>query len=264
MDPDKIERWCEIEEVLVNHVCVLSRVDMRTLEEVLIRWLSTVKAVGKVEIVAREFGKMADSDFVLVQTSADVTAVGLPASIGDPGEAGPCGVHIVTEKGSDGTPEELPDTGGRDFRDRVLLFLRGEGRERTDLENLISPHPPWKAEGSELASAINSLVNKAAGPRQKLRIFSGRTPTPEGENNYETWVEHVSDLLGDGQCSEEEKRQRLVESLRGVAAEVVRGVKANQPSASLTEYPKALEEAFGLTGSTVELLAGFWNMHQDA
>ncbi|XP_062923397.1 paraneoplastic antigen Ma1 homolog [Mobula hypostoma] len=206
---------------------------------------------------------MAEAGFVLVQTGADVTAAGLPASIGDPDEAGQWGVHIVTGEGFDGTPEDLPDAGGRDFRDRVLLFLRDEVREWSDLEDLLSPHPPRKGEGFELASAINSLLNKAAGPHQKLRVFSRRTLIPEGEDNYETWIEHVSQLLGEWQCSEEEKRHRFVKCLRGVADEVVRGVEVNQPYASLTEYLKALEEAFGLTGSTVELLGGLRSLRQE-
>ncbi|XP_072928002.1 paraneoplastic antigen Ma1 homolog [Hemitrygon akajei] len=238
MDSDKIELWCEIEDVPVNHACVLSGVDMRILDEVLIRCLSTVRAIGKVKVIGRKIGKMGDLGFVLAQVGADVSVVGLPPSIGDLSDMRPWGVHIVTAERFDvfdGTPEELPAAGGGDFRERVLSLLKDEGREWSDLENLISPPVPRKGEGSELASAINSLVNKAAGPRQKLRIFSGRTPTPEGEDDFETWIEHVSRLPGEWQCSEEEKRQTLVDSLRGVAAEVVKGGKGSNPLATWKE-----------------------------
>ncbi|XP_072125832.1 paraneoplastic antigen Ma1-like [Mobula birostris] len=240
MDSGKIELWCEIEDVPVNHACVLSGVDMRTPDDVLIRCLSTVRAIGKVEIVSRKIGKTGDPAFVLVQTGADVKELSLPPCIG---EAGPWGVHTVTEEGSEG----LPEARGGDFGERVQSFLKNEGRGWSDLENVISSHSPLKWEDSELASAINSLVNWAVGPRQKLRMFSGRTPTPEGEDDYETWIEDTAQLLGEWQCSEQEKRQRLGESLRGVAAQVVKDVTFDQPSASWRECLDALEEAFGLT-----------------
>ncbi|XP_072110511.1 paraneoplastic antigen Ma1 homolog [Mobula birostris] len=216
-----------------------------------------VKAVGKVEIVAQKFDKMAGSDLILVQTSADVTAVGLPASIDDPGGR-------EEERGAQqaGSQAELPAVERRDFRDRVLSFLRNEGKEWSDLENLISPRHPVKVEGSELASALTSLANKAAGSRRKRRVFSGVMPTPEGEKEYEMWVEQTSRSLGEWQCSDDEKRQRLVKSLRGLAADIS-GVTVNQPSASVAENLEALESAAGMTGSTLELVGEFQNMCQE-
>ncbi|XP_059805794.1 polymeric immunoglobulin receptor-like [Hypanus sabinus] len=76
-------------EIAVSNACLLSWVDIHTPDELLIRCLSIVKAVGEFEIVAQKFDKMVGSDLVLVQTSSDITTVGLPASIGDPGQIGP-------------------------------------------------------------------------------------------------------------------------------------------------------------------------------
>ncbi|XP_072108217.1 modulator of apoptosis 1-like [Mobula birostris] len=272
MDAAGVQQWCASLGLPVINACVLSGVVICTLDELLIRFLSMVKAVGKVETVARRFDRMAGSDLVVVQTSADVMAVGLPATIGAPGEAGPWRVHTVREeeKGAQqaGSQAELPAAGGRDFRDRVLSVLRSEGKEWSDLESLISPRPPVKSKCSELASALTSPANKwpsaqREGPCRKLRNFSGITPTPEGDKEYETWVEWTSQLLDERQCSDDEKQQRLVESVRMLTADVVRAMTFNQPSAPLAEYLDAMESAFGMTGSPLELMRVFQNMRQE-
>ena len=50
-------------------------------------------------------------------------------------------------------------------------------------------------EASELAAALNSLVGVAERPQLKLGVFSGAKPTPDGEVDYETWIEHTSLML---------------------------------------------------------------------
>ncbi|XP_072893039.1 modulator of apoptosis 1-like [Hemitrygon akajei] len=210
--------------------------------------MSAVKTLGKVEIVSRNFDFEAGPDIVLVQTSEDITGAELPEEIGVPGEAGPWRLQSVGEGGVKAQQVELPAEGGGDLRERILAVLEDEGKVWSDLEKLVSSRSTVKGESSELASALTSLARRAEGPRQKIRVFSGITPTPDGEEDYETWVEQTSQLLSECQCSDEEKRQRLVESLRGEAAGVVRGVKFNQPLATLKDDMEALERAFGLTG----------------
>ncbi|XP_072892840.1 modulator of apoptosis 1-like [Hemitrygon akajei] len=242
--------WCAAAKGAESNACVLRRVETSVPDEALLRGLSAVKTFGKVEIVSRNFDFKAGTDIVLVQTSEDITGAELREDIGVPGDAGPWRLQSVGEGGAKAQRAELPAEGAGDLRERILSVLEDEGKEWSDLEKLVSSRSTVKGESSELTSALTSLARRAEGPRQKIRVFSGITPTPEGEEEYETWVEQTSQLLRECQCSDEEKRQRLVESLRGEAAGVVRGVKLNQLLATLKDDMEALERAFGLTGSS--------------
>ncbi|XP_072891185.1 modulator of apoptosis 1-like [Hemitrygon akajei] len=243
-------RWCAAAKVAESNACVLRGVETGVPNEVLLRGLSAVKTFGKVEIVSRNFNFEAGTDIVLVQTSEDITRAELPEGISVPGEAGPWRLQSVGEGGVKAQRVELPAERGGDLRERILPVLEDEGKEWSDLEKLVSFRSTVKGESSQLASALTSLARRAEGPRQKIRVFSGISSTPEGEEDYETWVEQTSQLLKECQCSDEEKRQRLVESLRGEAAGLMRGEKFNQPLATLKGDMEALERAFGLTGSS--------------
>ncbi|XP_059826119.1 paraneoplastic antigen Ma3-like [Hypanus sabinus] len=69
-------------------------------------------------------------------------------------------------------------------------------------------------------------------------------------------------MLDEWPGSEEEKRQRLVGSLRGLAAKIVRELKAEKPGASVEDCIEVLEGAFGLSGEPWLLLAEFERLEQ--
>ncbi|XP_072099972.1 paraneoplastic antigen Ma2-like [Mobula birostris] len=254
MDRDKIVSWCELEEVPVSHACVLSGVDFRILADVLVRGLSLIKGIGQVELIAGRCGKELESSWMLVRTSAGVMTLELPATVHVQGEAGPWGLHTLPEDENEEVPEEELDEAPGE-----VPVARGGGVE---CEGLARPRPPVRGKTSELVAAITSLVRRVEGPCPKLRIFSGARPTPEGEDGYEAWIENTSQLLEVWSLSDEEKRQRLVESLRGGAASVVHELRAEHPSASLEECLDALEEVFGLSGDPWQHLAEFQQMGQ--
>ncbi|XP_072120685.1 paraneoplastic antigen Ma2 homolog [Mobula birostris] len=255
MDRDKIVSRCEFEDVPVNHACVLGGVDFRTSGEVLVRGLSLIKGFRQVELIARRCGKEVESSWVLVRTSADVMTLELPSMVSVPGEVGPWGLHTLPEEESEETPEgELDETPGE------VPVASGGGLE---WEGLARPRPPARGGTSELAATITSLVRRAEGPPPpKLRIFLAAMSTLEEEDDHETWIENTSQLSEAWPGSDEEKRQQLVESLRGRVAGVVRELKTEQPSAPLVEYLEALEGAFGMSGDSWEFLAEFHHMRQ--
>lgn len=81
----------------------------------------------------------------------------------------------------------------------------------------------------------------------KLRMFSGVKTTPSGEEEYDAQAEQTTHLLDEWQCSDNVKKQRIVESLKGPAADIVRFLKIGNPTATATAYMNALETAFGNT-----------------
>ena len=291
MEP-AFRRWCAALGVEERHACVLLGVGARVQEDGVLRGLSEVKALGSVRIIARRFEFETGTDSVLLQTSEDVTGAELPAEIDVPGEAGPwrllsvgaglpaeidvpgeAGHWRVQRVGAELPAEiDVPGEAGHWRRQGVcegratahLAESSGEEeKEGSEMERLARPRATETGASFDWAAALTSLARRVEGPRQRIRVFSGSVPTPEGEEDYETWIDHTSQLLSEWQGSDEEKRQRLVESLRGEAASVVRGVRVSQPSATLDDYLRALESAFGLIGSDWALIGEVQNLYQE-
>jgi len=69
-------------------------------------------------------------------------------------------------------------------------------------------------------------------------------------------------MLGEWQCSDVVKRQRVAENLKGPAADIVRGLRVTNPQATADDYLKVLETAFGTTNSAADLMIRFRNTFQ--
>ncbi|CAI5659741.1 unnamed protein product [Oreochromis niloticus] len=98
---------------------------------------------------------------------------------------------------------------------------------------------------------------------RKLRMFSGVKPTPNGEEEYDAWAEQTTHLLEEWQCSDNIKKQRIVESLKGPAADIVRFLRVQKPTATSYDYMQILETAFGTTESASDLLVKFRHTYQN-
>ncbi|XP_039623931.1 paraneoplastic antigen Ma1 homolog [Polypterus senegalus] len=131
---------------------------------------------------------------------------------------------------------------------------------------------PWSTQvlSATSPSSGSSKVQKCqtASPVEaqnyrKLLTFSGLTPTPNGEEDYEVWAEHTTHILEEWQCSDNMKKQGLVECLRGPAADIVRFVKVENPSATSCDYLKALDTAFDPTENASDLMVKFRNTFQE-
>lgn len=94
----------------------------------------------------------------------------------------------------------------------------------------------------------------------RLRAFSGRNPRPYPEADYETWRSHVDLMMGDTSLSNLEKTRKILESLLTPASDVIRPLG---PDASVDDYLRLLESAFGTVEDGEELLVRFMNTLQD-
>uniref|UniRef100_A0A8C2WI86 Paraneoplastic antigen Ma-like C-terminal domain-containing protein n=1 Tax=Cyclopterus lumpus TaxID=8103 RepID=A0A8C2WI86_CYCLU len=152
------------------------------------------------------------------------------------------------------------------FQTKLLAFLANEGKTVADITGLFSSTPapnPALDLNTQLVNAISSLVEKCqATPAdslgyRKLRLFSGIKPTPLGEEEYDSWAEQTTHMLDEWQCSDVIKKQRVAESLKGPAADIVRGLRVTNPHATSNDYGQALETAFGTTDSAADLMVKF-------
>lgn len=94
----------------------------------------------------------------------------------------------------------------------------------------------------------------------KPRPFSGRTPKPENEIDYETWSAQIRLLMTDVNLPPIQITRQILDSLRSPAAEVVRGLQLETPP---TIYLQVLDSAYSTVQDGEELFAQFLNTLQD-
>lgn len=95
----------------------------------------------------------------------------------------------------------------------------------------------------------------------RLRAFSGKTPKPHTEVDYDTWRSHVDLMMKDTSVSTLEKTRRILESLLVPALDVIRHLG---PEASPTAFLQILDSAFAPVEDGEELFVRFMGTLQDS
>uniref|UniRef100_A0AAR2IPB4 Paraneoplastic antigen Ma-like C-terminal domain-containing protein n=1 Tax=Pygocentrus nattereri TaxID=42514 RepID=A0AAR2IPB4_PYGNA len=70
---------------------------------------------------------------------------------------------------------------------------------------------------------------------RRLRMFSGVIPTPAGEESIEHWLEQAYVMVEECECSEKEKKHRIMESVKG-PAQVIQSVRSSEPESAEDVY----------------------------
>uniref|UniRef100_A0A8C5QFR0 CCHC-type domain-containing protein n=1 Tax=Leptobrachium leishanense TaxID=445787 RepID=A0A8C5QFR0_9ANUR len=124
--------------------------------------------------------------------------------------------------------------------------------------------------GPEFIVAIRDLLAKCqrtSPPHtnfgyRRLRNFTGNVPTPAGEETFEEWVEQAMQALNEWDIPEAQKKQRITESLKGPASEAVRNLKLSKQDCTALDYLNILQEVFGRTEKTAELMYQYEHTYQ--
>uniref|UniRef100_A0A8C5PNH0 CCHC-type domain-containing protein n=1 Tax=Leptobrachium leishanense TaxID=445787 RepID=A0A8C5PNH0_9ANUR len=124
---------------------------------------------------------------------------------------------------------------------------------RGDHENVPDVTPTTGFPPATFFTTMGKLVetlakNSTASPNygyRKLRFYSGKVPVPTGEEDFETWIDQAVQAVEEWEVADTVKRQRLIESLRGPASEVIRNLKRDKPGCTAAEYLEALQEISG-------------------
>lgn len=95
----------------------------------------------------------------------------------------------------------------------------------------------------------------------RLRSFSGKTPCPSHEADFDTWRNSVELILQDTGLSDLQRSRKILDSLVSPAVDVVKHLG---PQALPTTYLDLLDSAFGTVEDGDELFAKFLNTLQDA
>ncbi|KAL7868508.1 hypothetical protein SRHO_G00098920 [Serrasalmus rhombeus] len=95
----------------------------------------------------------------------------------------------------------------------------------------------------------------------RLRTFSGKTPHPNSEVDYDSWRNNVELLLNDPSLSDLHRSRKILDSLLPPAANLVKHLG---PLATPKAYLDLLDSAFATVEEGDELFAKFLNTLQDA
>ena len=252
----ELKRWCRGEGLSLTHALmtiVPEDVEMTKVEET----LQTIKCLGRVQVRGKMFSVKLDSRMVLCETRETVKDPSVPPEVVpiDGGEAWP--IIIVGEA----------QAAAEEFNDKLKGLLAAEGKTIEDLKSLFPSTDPPESSTESILRAVGDLLDKTTKPSDgghyvRLRIFSGALPTPPSEESYDHWLEQAWLMVEETDCSEKEKRRRLMASLKGPALEIVKAVRHAKPDATPKECLEALESAFGSAESGDDLYFAFRLMQQ--
>ncbi|XP_073708839.1 paraneoplastic antigen Ma1 homolog [Garra rufa] len=263
MDISKAGEWSRQAKINPSRCIILSDVPIDVTNETIADVLNTVKVFGHTKIHGRRGDPTGTKLFLLLETSNDLDPDAVPPEIGIPGEVGPWRVHLPERMVSD------PPAGDAVFQEKLLSLLQQEGKSVEDAKAILEPGPSSNVNVNlDLVNAIDRLVEKCVHvptdplSYRRLRVFSGVKPVPAGEEEYDPWMEQAVQMISEWQCADSVKRQRIVESLRGPASDIIRFLKVSNPAATATDYLVALETAYGDTESASDLFAKFRSTYQ--
>lgn len=200
-----LANWCRGEGVDAQHALliygVLENVDIVDIEET----AETIKALGKVRVRGKMFHPQHQSLMVLCECREVVD----PTKI---------------------RPEVTPIMGGSAWntvhlsrhQEKLSKFLQNEGKTAEDIQRLCTPNIAWNNNPESIIRAVGDVWGRASKPifsnfYRHLRIFSGVSPTPTGEESLDSCLEQAKFLVDECECSEKEKRRRIFESLKSPA-----------------------------------------------
>lgn len=245
--------WCKGELVDVKHALLLYGVPVGVSKEEIKETAERIKALGRVVVRGKMFHPQQQSLMVLLECREPV----------DPSKILP---EIMPVSGGSGWKaiyytEPQPD----EFEEKLFAFLQSEGKTLEDIQGLSLPPKVGNSNPEDLIRAVGEVISKTSKqPDRRLRTFSGIIPTPAGEESFDNWLEQATLLVEEGECSDKEKRRRILESLKGPAFEIIQAVRMTQSEASSDEYVAAIESIFGTVQSAEELHLTFRNLHQQS
>lgn len=255
---DILINWCRGEDLNVHNAILLIGVPedlaVGQIEEV----VHAVRCWGRVRVRGRSFNSETQSLLVLCECREQVNPDQAPPKLMPMDESEPWTVVIANKIA----------TSTDDFENKLKKWLQAEGKTVDDLHSFYTPASSKNSTDEPLLRTMGELLNQTRVVQleghsyRRLRTFSGVFPTPMGEEMLDPWLEQAHMMVEESECSEREKRRRIVESLKGPALEIVKAVKYTDPDASPDAYLNAINNAFGIIESGEDLYFAFRLMHQ--
>lgn len=219
--------------------------------------VQTVKALGRVRVRDTKLGPSPGTLLILCECKEVIDPNRVPAEL------------LLADGEQSWKVIVAPvDISTSEFSKKFEMFLTAEGKTMTDIQALFAPPHSSAASPESIIRAVGELLEKTSKPPgetnayRRLRTFSGIIPTPAGEESLENWIEQARLMADECECSEKEKRRRIMESLKGPALDIIKAVRFSTPAASASQYLEALENTFGTSESGEDLYFAFRLLRQ--
>uniref|UniRef100_A0A9J8DF96 Uncharacterized protein n=1 Tax=Cyprinus carpio carpio TaxID=630221 RepID=A0A9J8DF96_CYPCA len=243
----ELANWCKDAGIDETHGLMLLNVPVHTEVAEIEEAMEAVKALGRVRVRDTRGGPTSRSLLVLCECKQAIDPKRIPTEVSWGEKNEPWSVILLED---------------------LLKFLMEEGKSLSDIQALISPPSAPDSSPESIIRAMGEVFAKTvklpsdSNAYRRLRTFSAAVPTPVGEENMETWMDQARLMITECDCSEKEKRRRIVESLKGPALDIIRAVRFSDPEASALQYLEALESTFGSSESGEDLYFKFRLMRQ--
>lgn len=257
---EKFRAWCSDEKLDPNHAFVLSDLPTDTDVDDIEETAQTVKAFGRVRVRSIQTDTQTGSNNVLCECREVVKPDRIPPSLLPSTKGSSWKVFLFVQ----------PENPVEDFVTKLNKLMSDEGKTAKDIQDMLSSGASQSSSAESIIRAVGDLLGKTMKTTnennafRRLRTFSGNFPTPAGEENLDHWLEQARLMIDECDCSEREKRKRIVESLKGPALEIIQAVRINDPDASPECYVEAIESAFGTPVSGEDLYFIFRSLHQQS
>uniref|UniRef100_A0A452GWQ9 CCHC-type domain-containing protein n=1 Tax=Gopherus agassizii TaxID=38772 RepID=A0A452GWQ9_9SAUR len=135
-----------------------------------------------------------------------------------------------------------------------------------NMSGFLGPSPATSSSGAadsayDCAKALGHILEKivlayaTSNSCRKLRLY-------DGEEEFELWSEHTTEMLREWAVPDVEKRRCLIESLSGPALDVIRTLKLTDPEVSVKDCLEALDNTFGSVEGPEDSYCKFINSQQ--
>ena len=240
--------WCDTVTVDVTHAILVvgvgSDLEVAKIEEE----LHTVQCWGRVRVRGTKPYRDGDGLLVLCECKEVIDPKVVPPEVRPKDGAV---WKIITHS----QPSTIPAY-AEDFSAKLQRFLASEGKTLADIQSMSSTDESVLRAMVDVVSRTTKSQAESHGYR-RLRIFSGITPTPAGEESLEYWLEQATLMVQESELTEPEKRRRILECLRGPALEIVQSLRLSKQGATAQEFLDALDSAFGSAESAEDLYFSF-------
>ncbi|XP_041420053.1 paraneoplastic antigen Ma1 homolog [Xenopus laevis] len=259
MEPQALLEWCQDRQANPTYCLALIIAEANLNSRQIYQLMDEMSPFGRCLIVDRKTDNKDVKTCVLLQMEDPINPDDVPFMMTFGSEKYQCNlvlpaspVSVIT---SDGDVEH-PAAGNKEVNNPSLAA---------------NPCGPSAAIGADILTALGNLVEKCVRPIQphsgfgyrKLHFFSGKQPTPEGEDDFEAWMDQATQALEEWDVPESQKKQRITESLMGPAADVIRALKQSKRDCCATDYLQALHDVYGRTENVAELMYQFEHTYQE-
>lgn len=230
----EFSEWCDTETIDVTHAILVVGEDLEVakIEEE----LHSVRCWGRVRVRGTKPYSDGDGVLVLCECREVIDPKLVPPEV-RPNDGAIW--KIITHAQQPTTPAPAED-----FSVKLQRFLSSEGKTFADIQSMSSTDESVLRAMVDVVSRTTRSQTESHGYR-RLRIFSGITPTPAGEETLEYWLEQATLMVQESELTEQEKRRRILEGLRGPALEIVKSLRLSKPGATAQEFLDAMDSAFG-------------------